>query len=432
MAERSPDHLYEVEAANVRRQLESEGRSQNLLRLFDYLLAHSQDERAPKEIEIAFEVFGKDVSYDTSQDAMVRVYVHRLRARLDAIYRDTHGPRLTLLKGEYRIALVDDVPPPARESHVAPSVTVSQATDDAPRSATSSHGSAKQFAVLAFILTALGWSVLFYLRGEYSAPSALSIRTFGKTEERCGAPLLVVGDSYLFFQSRPGDHSPRLIMRPTIQSAAQLDAIQSVEEASGAQIRDRDDYYMSADSADGVWSLLRAQSVQDHGKVAVPAVLPVSKFTANMLSGGNVIYFGRLDQLGAMHDLVFQASRFTFDSASDTLRDPEHKREFKARMTGAIDERDRDPFKRPAFIYDYGYFAQITKPDGCALWVIAGLEDSALPQMARIANEPSQLKALFQQSHGSASFEALYEIRSLGSLRYKSRLLLHHSLETAD
>lgn len=431
LTERPSDHPYEVEVERVRRQLDGEGRSENLLRLFDYLLAHSQDVRAPKEIEIAFEVFGKDVSYDTSQDAMVRVYVHRLRGRLDAIYHGTYGPRLTIPKGEYRIALVGDVPPPTSEDHGAPSEKKPQATDQAPQSAAPASRSLKKFSVFAFILTALGWSVLFYMRGGPSAQPARSISSFGSMEKRCGAPVLVVGDSYLYFQSRAGDHSPRLIMRPAIQSAAQLDAIRSGEEAKGAQIRDRDDYYMSADSADGVWSLLRAQSDRDHDKVAVPTVLPISKFTSNMLDGGNVIYFGRLDQLGALHDLVFQASHFTFDPVSDTLRDPKHQREFKAQLTEAINESDRNPFKRPAFAYDYGYFAQITKPDGCALWVIAGLEDSALPQMARIANEHSQLETLFHQSHGAPSFEALYEIRSLGALRYKSRRLFVHSLKTA-
>lgn len=416
----------------MRRHLEGEGRSESLLRLFDYLLAHSQGARAPKEIEIAFEVFGKDVSYDTSQDAMVRVYVYRLRSRLDAIYHGTYGPRLVIPKGEYRILLVDDGSPPSTsEDQVAPPDIMPQATDDALQSGAIGHRWLTIFAVFAFVLTALGWGVLFHMRAAPGTRPTLPISASGNAEERCGTPILVVGDSYLYFQSRAGDASPRLIMRPTIQSAAQLDAIESTEQAQGAQIRDRDDYYMSAGSAEGVWSLLKALSVRNNGKVNVPTVIPMSKFTSSMLNGGDIIYFGRLDQLGILHDLVFQASRFTFDPVSDTLRDPEHRREFKAQLTETIDERDRNPFKRPAFAYDYGYFAQITKPGGCALSIIAGLEDSALPQMARIANEPSQFETLFRQSHKASSFEALYEIKSLGALRYKSRQMLVHSLEGA-
>ena len=82
------------------------GRSQLIHKLFDFLIDCSTTGRAPKETEVAIEVFGKDVGFDVAQDAMVRVYVHKLRRKLEEYYS---GPghsdpfRLTIPKGAYRI-----------------------------------------------------------------------------------------------------------------------------------------------------------------------------------------------------------------------------------------------------------------------------------------------------------------------------------------
>lgn len=44
-----------------------------LRRLFDYLVANSLEDRSPKEIAIAIDVFGRGADFDVSQDALVRV-----------------------------------------------------------------------------------------------------------------------------------------------------------------------------------------------------------------------------------------------------------------------------------------------------------------------------------------------------------------------
>jgi hypothetical protein len=89
------------------------GKPGALSRLFDYLLARSLAGEAPKEIEIALEVFGKGPSFDVSQDAVVRVYVHKLRRRLDDFYSNPENAalgRLSIPKGEYRIVLDTSAP----------------------------------------------------------------------------------------------------------------------------------------------------------------------------------------------------------------------------------------------------------------------------------------------------------------------------------
>src|ERR1700710_2152626 len=82
------------------------GRSELLLRLFNFLAQCSVAERTPKELEIALEGFGKRADFDVGQDAMVRVYILKLRRKLDDYYAGAGAAqpqRLVLPKGEYRL-----------------------------------------------------------------------------------------------------------------------------------------------------------------------------------------------------------------------------------------------------------------------------------------------------------------------------------------
>src|SRR4051812_20223706 len=97
------------------------GRSPLMQRLFDFLLECSIVGKAPKEIEVAVDAFGKGAEFDVSQDAMVRVYIHKLRRKLEEFYAgagSAEAVRLSIPKGEYRFAVdaaavpvvVDEVP----------------------------------------------------------------------------------------------------------------------------------------------------------------------------------------------------------------------------------------------------------------------------------------------------------------------------------
>ena len=75
------------------------GRSRSYARLLDFLVERSAEGRAPKEIEIATEVFGKGADFDPSQDSMVRVYAHNLRQKIRQFYEGEgrHEPhRITI------------------------------------------------------------------------------------------------------------------------------------------------------------------------------------------------------------------------------------------------------------------------------------------------------------------------------------------------
>src|ERR1700722_17405573 len=99
------------------------GRSQLIQKLFDFLIECSATGRAPKETEVSIEVFGKDTSFDVAQDAMVRVYVHKLRRKLEEYYSTAgHSDpfQLTIPKGAYRIVVHEPHAAPAPEDVAEP------------------------------------------------------------------------------------------------------------------------------------------------------------------------------------------------------------------------------------------------------------------------------------------------------------------------
>jgi hypothetical protein len=84
------------------------GRSAQVQRLFDFLVDCAASGRVPKETEIAVDAFSRGVGFDVALDSVVRVYMHKLRHRLDEFYlhagrEESH--RIVLPKGEYRLSV---------------------------------------------------------------------------------------------------------------------------------------------------------------------------------------------------------------------------------------------------------------------------------------------------------------------------------------
>lgn len=78
------------------------GRSDQLHKLFDYLVECNRSGRVSKESVIAVEVFGRSTDFDVSSDAAARVCIHKLRRKFEEFYaaHPELGPaRLTIPRG---------------------------------------------------------------------------------------------------------------------------------------------------------------------------------------------------------------------------------------------------------------------------------------------------------------------------------------------
>lgn len=83
------------------------GRSQLIARLFDFLVSNTLKHKTASEADIAARVFRRPPEMN-GRDALIRVYIYRLRERLDRYYSDRYrrdGERIVIPNGKYAFAL---------------------------------------------------------------------------------------------------------------------------------------------------------------------------------------------------------------------------------------------------------------------------------------------------------------------------------------
>ena len=96
------------------------GRSVLMLRLFNLLVSHAAKRGALSEDQVAERVFRKG-GESKSPDARVRVYMYRLRQRLDIYYAGRNqGERLAVPLGDYRLVLAKSASSAGDEDRVCP------------------------------------------------------------------------------------------------------------------------------------------------------------------------------------------------------------------------------------------------------------------------------------------------------------------------
>ncbi|NQT25153.1 hypothetical protein HQ585_07355, partial [candidate division KSB1 bacterium] len=77
--------------------------------LLTYLADSALSNCIPKEITVAIDVFGKDVTFNSNKDSTVRYHVHTLRNKLEKYYKNEGKEdkvRLVIPKGHYEIKFV--------------------------------------------------------------------------------------------------------------------------------------------------------------------------------------------------------------------------------------------------------------------------------------------------------------------------------------
>jgi len=402
----SSDERLDMEVDRVRAG-NALGRSASLWKLFDFLVERARAGASPKEIEIAVAVFGAGTRFDVSQDASVRVYVHRLRKKLDEFYAQAgEGPagRLALPKGEYRLVL---------ETAAAP-----DAGPGAPK------GIARRFSVprawlvaglAVILLNALVWAA-FWANGppgdgfghaRRSPPWSALLRDKRPT-------LLVVGDYYIFGEIDRVTGVDRLVRDYTINSRGDLDEYLMANPDMAGRYADLDLRYLPVASAFALRSLLpfleRGLGPDDR-----PRIVMASELTADMLKRNNIIYIGYLSGLGLLRDPVFAGSRFSIGATYDELIDGVDRRRYVSQEGGA--ERGGETRR------DFGYLSAFTGPSGNQIIIIAGTRDIAVMQTAEAVIDRASLQAIRRDTGGAQAFEALYQVDGIGRLNLRGRLL---------
>jgi hypothetical protein len=395
------------------------GRSPLMQRLFDFLLECSLADRAPKEIEVAMDAFGKGTDFDVSQDAMVRVYVHKLRRKLEEFYAGAGADtpeHLSIPKGEYRF-VVDR--PQATEPDVAPVSPVSRTPPVLP-----TRPSRRTWLVIvlaASLLVNAGLLLTAYMRPAEPRDEFAQVRhspIWAPVLNDDRAIFIVVGDYYIFGETDDSMEVRRLVREFAINSPQDLEQYLKLHPEQAERYLDLELAYLPTASAYALRDLMPVLASANRRV----RIVTMSQLNPAVIKSAHVIYLGYLSGLGRLGELVFRNSRLGFGESFDEIVDRKTNTRYVS-QAGA-------PYRGETQIRDYGYFATFAGPEGNRIVIIAGTRDVAAMHMAETVTSARTLSALATEAKAEPGFEALYEVYGMDRLNLDGKLLLTSPLDS--
>lgn len=365
------------------------GRSHGLSRLFDYLADPARDGRILREADVAQDVFGREL--DLSGDASVRVYVHRLRRKLEAFYA---GPgadepqRLVIPVGEYRLDVAD-----AAEVAVAAPLPTPR-----PRWLWPAVGA----AALLVAANIGAWWLVARDAGPSRELARIAATPLWADIGRGRPVLVVVGDYYIFGDTDYELEPKRMIRAFEINSPADLDAYLMDNPKLQGRYVDLDTYYTPVGATLALREIMPLVR-QAAGGIDRVRVITTSRLTPDMMKSSDVVYVGYISAMRLLQDPVFDRSRFKIGATYDELIE---RKTGKAYVSGAGAAPGDGPNR------DYGYLAAFKGPNGNHFVIIAGNRDIGVMQTAEIATDARSLAAL--HARPGQPVEALYEVDGMG------------------
>jgi hypothetical protein len=381
------------------------GRSRPLAQLFDFLAERPRDAPAAKESEIALSVFGRGGSFSTDEDAVVRVYAHRLRRKLEDFNGRGASPlgvRLSLPRGEYRIA-------------AEPLDAQDEAADTPPRPSRPRW----LVAALAIGAVALVAALVGFGLHRHATRPAQARAPWSALKADTAPLVIVVGDYYLFGENGEHMEISRLIREFSINSRDELYAYMMRNPDTSGRYADLGLTYLPLSTAS---ALAHVMPLLPPGKPV--RIVPASSFSPELLKSADILYLGHLSGLGVLRETAFSGSRFTFGETYDEIIDQRSGRRF-------VGEAGADA--AGGLMYrDYGYLAAFPGPTGNRIMVLAGTRDASAQGVSEAAATVASLERLAQATNGADAFEALYEVHGKGATDIETRLVLASPLDAAS
>lgn len=383
------------------------GSSGRLRDLLDFLAERGPDAAPASQAEIALAVF-REVQSD-ADDATVRVYVHRLRKKLEEHYRD-HPPEpgaavLEIPAGSYTLRLAGGAQ-----------------GQGAQAGAGSDGGEVLHAAGRAGQLVWLGLATLALVlafAGGWLLQGALSNRVNAIWQPLMDSErpvLLVLGDYYLFGEIDPvRPDEGRLIRDFRVNSAEDLLRMQEAEPDRYGMAEDVGLNYLPFQTA---FALEDVSPLLQRGGKQVQ-VIAASDLTSAMLSSHDVVYIGLLSGMGLLEEITFSGSSLRIGESYDEIVD---------RVSGQVwlsDEARR--LASPAFYRDHAYIGRFTAPGGALVLVLASERVTGLRGVGAIVSRSGLPAPLAERAAGHGGFEALFQVTGQQGADLSDRLILARS-----
>jgi hypothetical protein len=383
-----------------------------LRRLFDYLAEKSLVGESPKEIAIAIDVFGKGADFDVSQDALVRVYIHKLRKTLDGFYASPNGDGGVVLhipRGEYRLKVA------GAESPVDPRRWVPGKNRRAIAVGAAALG--------ALVLMALGVVWLIAPRSDLDRVRASPIWSGILKDDR--PVMIVVGDYYLIGETDLMGVK-RLIREYTVNSKSDLDHFVAEHPEVADRYMDVGLRYLPISAA----FALRDVMVVLAGENRRITIAKMSDVEPISLKSADIIYIGYLSGMGMLQDIAFADSRFAIGDTYDEVIDKRTRHSYVSEIGSQIMDPPVPTGKEQPY-HDYGVFAKFRGPGGNTIVVISGTHDEGVRQTAETFTGAQKLADFGRQANAAESVEALLDVSSFDGVNLSGTVLLQSNRQGA-
>jgi hypothetical protein len=371
-----PVFMSEVERVRASGLVGSSGR---LRELFDFLAARGPEAEPATQSEIAETVVGQVMA--EPDDATARVYVHRLRKRLEQFYdeREPNGGRLVLPAGTYALRFENG--------------------ESAKPALRPGLGRLRVAVVPLLLVLALAGAYLAgrqFTAASDPAPVNAIWRPFLYSDR---PTVIVVGDYYIFGKfehDRP--EVDRMERDFSINSKTDLARAQ---EANPARYGDTEDMGLTYLPVSSAYALRALMPVISQARQPV-TIIPASQVDSDVLRNHNVIYVGLISGMGMIQDVNFTDSNFAVGDSYDELVDMISGRRFTSGEALALPTAQ--------YYDDYGYIARFRQPGGALIGIVAGERDTGLRGMAPVAVSTALPEKIRELAENGKPFEALYEI----------------------
>jgi len=387
------------------------GKPGALSRLFDFLLARSLEGEVPKEIEIALEVFGKSTTFDVAQDSVVRVYVHKLRRRLEefaARSLTSRDSRIAIPKGEYRLVLESPI------VGIPADIEESLPVDTSPV-VVAPKRRASRFAWPLGLVAAFAAGVLltFAFLHDPQARDLNAVRhsaIWGPLLDDDLPITLVVGDYFLLGEVDDTDNVRRLVREFFINSNQDfLDQLQLNPQLM-RPYRNLELTYLPAATAFALQDLVPVLNAGKPVRVSL-----VSTLDPNMLKSTHIVYLGYISGMGMLGDRVFANSRLALGGSFDELNDQQTGQTYVS--TAMPNGAEGGAFR------DFGYFSTFAGPNGNRVVIISGTRDNGVMHVAEAVSRRASVQEIDSKAGDAESFESLYEVDGMARAGLNARLL---------
>jgi hypothetical protein len=312
--------------------------SQRYRELLQYLVEESAAGRSPKETTIAVQIFSRDSSFNSKEDATVRVYINNLRKKLEHYYLTsgkTATQRLVIPVGHYKVDLL-----PAEENSGATPISQTQ-TPELPNAI---------------------WN-------EFVQPNSRPT-------------LVVLGDYFFMRENNPISSYYRTI---TINNPEDLQERLVKDHEFAKRYRQNEFTFLRPSSTWGLTQVLPILQKSSQGySLKLASEIKPADFKSN-----NIVFIGTLKTLYSFSKFlhIFGMQRTDTPYESITLR---NEKDDSIQTFGVGQQLSTD------YVKDYSIIAKGAGPEGSTMLMLLGFTENGAIAAPRAATDSSLLKAIAQ------------------------------------